>query len=908
MKAARPTDTKVSLLAVWMYRHVILSAAFWISLFVFGVLSYIVLMQRQGFPAVNVPISTVSGVYLVGDKSVVDKDLTQPLVDVIGQTNGVKSTTATTTDNQVTVVVEYQDDLTSVEGSRNVEDQIIANKTRLPAQAKIAYLAIDAARFNNKYDILLSLSAEDMSVRSLSQQANVVASQLQDKLFEASNVEVVPQVNEGIDPRTGKPVTQQTSFDWYGERSQDELVIKPSIVIGVTAKDGADVIAFDAKARQAAADIIDQPEFAGSRLAVSSSFAPTITQQVNSLQKNLLEGLVIVVLVSLIFISIRAGMLAALGMVMTLAVTAGVLHLIGVTLNTISLFGLVLCLGLIVDDTIIMIEAIDRQRRDKKSRIEAIKQASGKVALASAAGTFTTVLGFAPLLFIGGILGEFVRVLPVTIIVSLLASLLVSLLFIPFMSRWFFKTPSKKSARLPFGWIRSVTSGIGIFIAGQIMNANTRRRKIVYSLVGVAISLIFIAGSGPLFSKLQFDIFPVAKDSDTLTMEFSFVPTVSLDDAKAITEQANNVVVSIGGSDIEKITYLGRADTRMASAQIQLTPFTQRKLTAKQIAESLETELAGVKLARIRINQQGAGPPKEDYPFKVQIDATDPQQADRVARNLVAFLQDKKIRRANDTMAQITEVSYNGEQAVISRLNGVRTVQVQAAFDAADTSALVNAAQQAVENDFLSDSSKLAGLDPSAVEFDFGSETDNQESFQAVLFALPLLVLAMYVLLALQFRSFYQPLLILVAVPFSFFGVAVALLLSDNPLSFFVMIAFFALIGISVNNTILLTDFANQARRRGKSPRQAMAEAVTERVRPLVTTSLTSILALVPLALSDPFWESLAVTLIGGLAASAILVVTAFPAYYLMLEAARSRAMARYMKHFQRKQNNKTNF
>jgi multidrug efflux pump subunit AcrB len=103
------------------------------------------------------------------------------------------------------------------------------------------------------------------------------------------------------------------------------------------------------------------------------------------------------------------------------------------------------------------------------------------------------------------------------------------------------------------------------------------------------------------------------------------------------------------------------------------------------------------------------------------------------------------------------------------------------------------------------------------------------------------------------------------------------------------MVAFFALIGISVNNSILLTDYANQGRRAGLSPRSAMAVAVRERMRPLLTTSATSILALLPLALTDPFWESLAVTLIGGLAASTILVIVSFPYYYLALEAVRSR-------------------
>jgi multidrug efflux pump subunit AcrB len=98
------------------------------------------------------------------------------------------------------------------------------------------------------------------------------------------------------------------------------------------------------------------------------------------------------------------------------------------------------------------------------------------------------------------------------------------------------------------------------------------------------------------------------------------------------------------------------------------------------------------------------------------------------------------------------------------------------------------------------------------------------------------------------------------------------------------MIGFFALIGIALNNTILLTDYANQARKAGSSPTDAMALAIKARFRPLLATSLTSVVALIPLALSDPFWESLAYTLIFGLLSSTFLVIVSFPYMYLIVE------------------------
>ena len=506
------------------------------------------------------------------------------------------------------------------------------------------------------------------------------------------------------------------------------------------------------------------------------------------------------------------------------------------------------------------------------------------------------MLGFAPLLFISGILGEFIRILPVTIIISLSVSLFVSILFVPFMSRWFLARPFKPdSPKNPLAYPRMAVDGLGNLVAKIIIGARTRRQKITRAGSAILISLIFIGLTGVLFQKVKFDIFPTPKDSDAVQISYTFRPGTTIDQARAVTEQVNTIATNTLGENAERITYQGSADSRQATANITLTSYEERDLTAKQLVESLDQNLRSVEGGRIVVSQVSAGPPKDQFPFRVQIPAEDSKQANEVAERLVSFLDGKTIERTNGTQAQVAEIEYTGEQASITRIDGRRTIEVRANFDAEDTSALVQATESRVRDEFFT-SANLGSISAEDIGFDFGNESDNQESFSAVLVALPILVLAMYILLALQFRSFFQPLLILVAVPFSFFGVATALIITNNPFSFFVMIAFFALIGISVNNSILLTDYANQARRQGLSPRQAMAGAIQERIRPLVTTSLTSILALLPLALSDPFWESLAVTLIGGLTASAVLVVVSFPYYYLALEAIRSRVKARRQK------------
>ncbi len=134
-----------------------------------------------------------------------------------------------------------------------------------------------------------------------------------------------------------------------------------------------------------------------------------------------------------------------------------------------------------------------------------------------------------------------------------------------------------------------------------------------------------------------------------------------------------------------------------------------------------------------------------------------------------------------------------------------------------------------------------------------------------------------------------QPLLIFMAIPFSLFGITLGLYLTDNAFSFFASLGFFALVGLSIKNTILLTDYANQSRRAGMGAVDAAHEALAERFRPLVATSLTAVASLIPLAIMSPFWEGLAVFLAGGLLSSTFLVLTVFPYYYLGSEFLRSR-------------------
>jgi HAE1 family hydrophobic/amphiphilic exporter-1 len=876
-------------LSLGSVRHPRASLFIWLAIVVFGLLSYTRFMQREGFPDVAVPISTVSGTYFVSDKTLVDSEVVKPILATASRDSRIIKTTATALDNGFSIVVQYKDGTNVISASEELKNNL-SRDANIPVSAQINYSTINAGKFLNKYDSLISVSNNTVTTEQLQLEATAYADSLSRKIAPSSAV-LLPAYENGTNPVNGQVVTQLKSFDFTALRSGGNLEpAKQSIIIGITSPSGTDVVKFDSKLSSAIKDLESDDNYKNLNVTIAADQASSIKEQINLLQDNLLEGLVIVALICMFFISARAGIVAALGMIGTLAMTLSILFILGISLNTITLFGLILCLGLIVDDTVIMAEALDKYKDSSRNFNETVKTAASHVAVASLTGTLTTILAFMPLLFVSGVLGEFIRVLPITIIISLAVSLLASITLVPFLASKIDRKPQKDFRKTlarfnPFRWVELAISETASSI---IIWANKPSRKIIVTFIAIGISIQCIILGTFYMGSLKFDIFPSAKDSDAILITAAFYPGSSIEQNIELSKAINTTIVDTIGANVERISYTGSGSASSAKIQIKLSPYSERDQTARSLIAKLDPELSKIKSVNISTSQVDAGPVKDSMPFKVQIASSDRDSAAGAAKKIQEYLLGREVMRTNGSTASITKVDYSGNKPSLSRVNGVPIVEVSAGFDAEDTSALVQLTEQDVKN-FISSEQNRAGLSPNDYSFDFGSESSNQDSFKTVIFAFPILFLTMFILLALQFRSVTQPILIFMAIPFSLFGVGLGLSITNNPISFFVMVGFFALIGISVNNTILLTDFANQRRKLGDSPREAIASALSARVRPLLTTSITAVVALIPLALTNPFWESLSVTLIFGLLSSTFLVLVAFPYYYLIFESVRSR-------------------
>lgn len=883
----QPKDRLLSRLTMFFFRRSRTAALIWLIVAVLGVASYTTLLKREGFPSINIPIVVVTGSYAVDDASQVDATLAKQISDVALKQPGAKSVITQSENNFFSATVQYNENVDGKTAKKQLEKAVQASAA-LPKNASLTYAAPYFGVTGGSLDkVDLTVSVFDktgqLSLQQLTQKAEAAAKQLNNQqLSQVQNFKVDSPFESVVNPMTGQPAVVQRTFDRYGERVQGNNQFYQSVIINVAGVKGFDVIKLDDQVRQAISKLNSTPAFSDTQLAISASNATSIHEEISELQRVLLEGLLVILVVGSIVIAVRASLITVLAMVTVLLGAVGFLYIIGYSLNVITLFGLILSLSLIVDDTIIMTEAIDAARRRNKDPGKAVEQATRKISRAMVAATLTAALSFTPLIFVGGILGNFIRAIPVTIISALIISLLTALVLIPLFAKFILLGKNQMGE----GTVKEIAAGVESAIADLIGKPmgwakHSRLKEIFVGLSAIAFSIVFIGAGAFIFKNVEFNIFPPTKDTNMLAVGLTYAPDTSIEQAQQLAKQADQETNKIIGNNLVEASYYGIANNQTATLYVQLIPYSKRAETAPQMVKRLDSALKNFSGAKADAYVLDVGPPISG--FTVNINATNRQAAERLAHDMANFLRGQELKRPSGKVAHITEASISNT-SIYERADGEPVIKVNAKFDGNDTSTLTTLAKDLVKNKYTNHELAPYGLHADDVKVDLGQESENQDSFKSLALAFPIVLAVIYLLLAVQFRSLLQPLIIFMAIPFSFFGIALGLYLTNNAFSFFTMLGFFALIGLSIKNTILLTDYANQARRAGMGPVDAAREALHERFRPLIATSLTAVVSLIPLAITSPFWEGLAVTLIGGLLSSTFLVVTVFPYYYLGAE------------------------
>lgn len=678
---------------------------------------------------------------------------------------------------------------------------------------------------------------------------------------------------------------------------------------------------------------------------------------VNSVMKNMIWGALLAILVLLLFLKdIKPTIVIACSIPLSVVAAVVLMYFTGITLNIISMSGLMLGIGMLVDNSIVVIENIYRLRGEgysiKKAAVEGSKQVTGAII----ASTLTTVSVYAPIIFTEGITRQLFVDLALTIAYTLVASLVVALTFVPAMS----SVTLRRTKEIRHPWFDAMKEWYGRALAWCL------RFKPVVLIVAVVLlvaSAALSVSKGLNFMDMdmetnQISVSVSAKEGEKLTFQeltevsdqvmkrisdIKGIDTIGAmaggnstsslmgggndsvsmyilldedadvkvsDVTDAITEKTKDLdcevstntssmdyssyfgsglSVRIKGNDIETLQKLAgevadvMKDTKgttdiddgMEDSEPQLTISVDKKkaakygLTAAQVYQLVSAKMADSKTATTITTDI------KDYKVYVQTE----EQADTKLsdiKDMTFSYTNKNGKEKEIPLTKICEMKETSTLSTISRDAQTRYITVSCGVDEDHNVTLVsNKLQKAID--------KLDIPDGYKVEMTGEDETINASMKQLVLM-LVLAVIFIYLIMVVQFQSLLSPFIIMFSIPLAFTGGFIALLLTGQEINVLAMLGFIMLSGLIVNNGIVLIDYINQARRAGASKKEAIIESGKTRVRPILMTVLTTVLAMLTTALGigdgSDMMRPMAITLIGGLVYGTILTLIVIPCIY----------------------------
>lgn len=705
-----------------------------------------------------------------------------------------------------------------------------------------------------------------------------------------------------------------------------------------------------------------------------------IEQAFNDISSSMLQAVVIVFAVLMLLLTWREALIAGLALPVTMLAVLATMGALGYSFNSMIMIGMVLALGLMVDVYILVMEGMHenlfvRQLSFAEASLATVKQ----FALPATAGQLTTILAMVPMMMVGGIDGKFIRILPITITVTLLLSLFVAFLVCLPLSRYMLEKNAANSQPLLMDkFAERVREGLSNWLSRWVLASR------VHAFVWSAAAFCLFAFSLHIAGLLPSEMYPEADDRK-IGVSIELAPDATLAQSQRVADKAGEFLLE--QDYIEKIIAYVGAKSPMTTANLNdallpseawnqvgfsltLLPKDQRDSLSFEYLEPLRQGLdkalfdepgLTVKLVHIGGNPDTAAPIQidligADYNQLIHLAAEVKRQlqsipgSSDVADNLgpalneirffprhemlsfhgigegelaqqirVAMEEDEighfKVEGVEDdpkirlSMLWPSRLGSQGGPRHIAELNqlpilnqqgrvvplrelvefqvqptprvfvhreGQRTVTVTARAEGRTAAEVVADMQEVM--------SELSESWPTGYRYAFGGEvTKADESYGQMGIAFLVAMGSIFVLLSLMFNSFAQPLIIILVVPLAMIGTFFGYFLTGTVMSFSGLIGIVSLAGIAVNNGIVLVDTMNQHLRRGESVAQAASLGAADRLRPILSTSLTTILSLLPLAYSDPQWYPLCMAIVYGLVASTLISLVVIPAFYLLL-------------------------
>ena len=803
-------------------------------------------LQVELLPDVDFPLVTVSAFYPGADVATVLRDVSQPLEKAAEDLEGLRTLRSITSPNFSLVLAEFDfgTDMKAVE-------RAVAGKVRAAALPPTV-LPPRVARVNPDEFPVLELSA--LGQRDVADLHRILSTQVIPLLQQTPGVF---SAELPLGSASGNVVSRTNGL--------------PSLPITVIKHPDSNTV-------EVVDRVMERLREAQSTLPPDVQFvtianqAPDIQNSISTLTREVLLGGILAVLVIFAFLlAVRPTIVSGIAIPVSLLGGLIIVGLQGMSLNIITLGGLAIAVGRVVDDSIVVMENIYRHRRRGEEALQAALAGTREVAGAITSSTLTTIAVFAPLGFMGGIIGSFFFPFALTVTYCLLASLLVALTIVPVLGSYLIQgrgDEPERETRL------------------QRVYTPFLRWALAHKLATIAIALVLFLGSLGLIGVIPVSFLP-SSTQGVLTARVNFPPGTT---RVAVTQQV---------AEIERVLAAKREQGAVTTYQVSVgsdgNPFRLGAGTGgagllavlhedadpEQVAEALRRELAGPGREVTVAQAEGGGP--QGNTVEIILFAEDTGALATAADQIVGAIKgvDGIINVRSEAVTPV-----DGSATQITRVNGRRAVTVTGTITAENIQRVNQEVDRVVTQLQL----------PQGVEMETGGAfQDINEVFTQMGIAMATGVGLVLLVMLLTLRSFVTPFIIIFSLPLASIGALGALAITQRTLGLPALMGMLMLIGLVVTNAIVLIVFVEQLRAQGRTVSQALIEGGRTRLRPILMTAFTTIFALLPLAVlpgdsSGIIGAELATVVIGGLITSTFLTLVVIPVVYNLVRRDRRAA------------------
>ena len=741
---------------------------------------------------------------------------------------------------------------------------------------------------------------------------------------------------------------------------------QPCMHLQVNKASSGDAVSISRDVHEYVATVRDRmPE--GLAIGTNSDLSIYIKNRLRVMRDSALLGGALVLVSLILFLNVRVAAMTALGIPFSFLGGLFLAHSMGISMNMMTMFALIVVLGMLVDDAIVVGENIYRRMEEGLSPAEAAVEGTVEVGRPVTATILTTVAAFLPILLVGGTTGNFMRPLPILVSVCLVVSLVEAVTILPaHLAHWSGRRlPSKPSAgRKRSGrWYDPARRAYTRFLAVAL-----RWRYVTLAAAGVTATVLFAFA----YHRIPFNLFDDF-ESKVFYVNLRTPSGASLEETTAYTERIEERILEMPREELESanmlagISFVDAAQftvgENLSQVWVELREGGEGRRPTADIIEELRAAFADPPegIESVEIAQPQAGPTGRAIDLAVRGPELEVLTgiADEIQARLATFagvrdvrdnVQEGKrevrfrmteagrtlgfteaglaaelraafegttfarLRRGNDDVEVVVKlpeelrdrrgtlealrvsapdgtrvplgvaahlVETTG-QPVITRDDGRRSVRVTADINKEEGNAA--AVADVLRDEFADLGRRYPGYD---LVFK-GDDQETRESFEGLLQSLVVALAVIYFILGALFRSTLQPFVIMMAIPFGGVGMILGHLAMGRDISLMSLIGLLALSGIVVNDSLIFVEFVNAARRKGRSLIEALLYAGELRFRPIVLTSITTMLGLSPLTFfasgQARFLQPMAITIFFGIALATGMILVLIPCFYAVLE------------------------